>query len=125
MAKERVWVLRDGEVSGGNKDACVWAGKAPSGWGGSCMISKSPLEGVLEAQWRGEWEQSYAGFSLVAASGFSSVVAVCGLLFAVASLVATPRLQRTGPEVMVHGLSCPTPCGIFPDHELNLCLLHH
>ena len=26
--------------------------------------------------------------------------------------------------VVVHGLSFPTPCGIFPDQGLNLCSLH-
>ena len=26
--------------------------------------------------------------------------------------------------VVVHGLSCPTPCGIFPDQGSNPCLLH-
>ena len=40
-----------------------------------------------------------------------------------ASAAAAPRLQSTGPIVMVHGLSCST-CGIFPDQGSNLCLLH-
>ena len=29
-----------------------------------------------------------------------------------------------GSVVVVHGLSCSVPCGIFPDPELNPCLLH-
>ena len=82
---------------------------------------KVPVRGCVRGPVEG---RKASGLFLVAVSGLSSVVALCGLLFAVASLVATPRLQRTGPEVVVHGLSCPTPCGIFPDHELNLCLLH-
>ena len=28
------------------------------------------------------------------------------------------------PMVVAHGLSCSTACGIFPDQDLNLCLLH-
>ena len=59
------------------------------------------LSWVLVAAW---------GPSLVVASKGHSLVAVCGLI-AVASLV-------------VHGLSCPMACGIFPDQELNPCLLH-
>ena len=30
---------------------------------------------------------------------------------------------QTGPTV-AHGLSCSSPCGIFPDQGLNPCLLH-
>ena len=51
------------------------------------------------------------------------VVAVHGLLIAVASLVTAPRLQSTGSVVVALGLSCSV-CGIFPDQGLNLCLLH-
>ena len=41
-----------------------------------------------------------AGFSLVAASEGYSVDAVCGLLIAVASIVAEHRLQATRPSVV-------------------------
>ena len=33
------------------------------------------------------------------------------------------RLQRTGSEVVTHGLSCSEACGIFLDQGLNPCLL--
>ena len=39
-------------------------------------------------------------------------------------VVAAPRLWRAGSVVGVHGLSCSTACGIFPDQGLNQCLLH-
>ena len=75
-----------------------------------------------------------AGSSLL--SGLS-LVAVHGLLTAVASLVADHQLQgirasgvsapglwSTGPIVVAHGQSCSTACGIFPDEGSNLRLLH-
>ena len=37
-----------------------------------------------------------------------------------ASAVATARLLSTGSVVVVHGLSCLTACGIYPDHGSNL-----
>ena len=40
------------------------------------------------------------------------------------SVVAAPRLQSTGSIAVVHGLSCSTACGIFPDQGLNPCLPH-
>ena len=77
------------------------------------------------------------GFSLVADSGGYSLVAVRRLLIAVASLVVEHRLQSmqaqqlwlqdsrgSGSEVVAHGRSCSTACGIFPDQGSNLCLLH-
>ena len=80
---------------------------------------------------------------LVAVRVFS-LVTVCVLLTVAASLVAEHGLQgsrasvavahqlcscsmqalSTSSVVMVHGLSCPEACGIFPDQGLNLCLLH-
>ena len=33
-------------------------------------------------------------------------------------------LEHVGSVVVAHGLSCPMACGIFPDQEWNLCLLH-
>ena len=57
---------------------------------------------------------------------------MCGLLIAVASLVAepglqnaqasrdvAPRLQSTGPIVVAHGLSRSLALGIFPDQGSN------
>ena len=41
------------------------------------------------------------------------------------SLVAEHRLQGTQASVvLVHRLSCPKACGIFPDQGSNLCPLH-
>ena len=40
------------------------------------------------------------------------------------SVVVAPGLQSTGSTVVVHGFSCSTACGIFPDQGLKLCLLH-
>ena len=87
----------------------------------------------------------YSGFSLVAVSRGCSLVVVHGLFIAVASLVAEHgALGCTGfsssgtwvqefwflgsraqtGSIVVHGLTCPEACGIFPDLGLNLCLLH-
>ena len=69
------------------------------------------------------------GFSLAVASGVHSLVAKCGLLIAVASLVC-PRAHRlqewqlSGSAVVAHGLSCFEPRGIFPDQGSNPYLLH-
>ena len=76
-----------------------------------------------------------AVFSLEAVSRGYSLVVMCGLLIVVVSLVAepgfracgfravVPRLESTGSIVVVHGLSCSTLRGIFPEQGLNLCLL--
>ena len=52
------------------------------------------------------------GLSLVVASRGYSLVAACGLL-----LLRSMRLYSVGSVVVVHGLSHPTACGIFPDLE--------
>ena len=74
-----------------------------------------------------------AVFSLVSASGGSSLVVVCGLLVTVASLVVEhwlqdEQLQFLGSlqrlQVVTTWLSCSTVCGIFLDQGLNPCLLH-
>ena len=59
------------------------------------------------------------GFSLVVASGGCSLLGVHGLLIAVASLVASHRLDSGG-----HRLICSEACGIAPDQGSNLSLLH-
>ena len=87
------------------------------------------------------------GFSLVAVGRGYSLVAVCGLLIAVASLAeehglsgadfsrlqqlwykgsvfAAPRSKSTGSVVVVHRLSNSVACGIFPDQGSNPCRLH-
>ena len=61
-----------------------------------------------------------AGFSLVAASGGPSLVAVCRFLIAVAFLVVEHGLQGTLASVtVVHWLSGPSACGIFLDQGSN------
>ena len=66
-------------------------------------------------------------FSLVAASGGSSLVVVRGLLTAVASLDAEHRLSSSRASAVAalgaleHRLHS---CGIFLDPGLNLCLPH-
>ena len=63
--------------------------------------------------------------SLIAVGGWgSSLVAVYGLLIAVASFTPENGLWSTGSEVVVHGISCPEVCGVFWDQESNLCPLH-
>ena len=53
------------------------------------------------------------------------LVAVCGFLIAVASLIAEHGLQGTQASVVVaHRSSCPVACGIFLDQGWNLCSLH-
>ena len=76
-----------------------------------------------------------AGFSLVLETRSYSLAGVCRLLIAVISPVAEHRLwgsqasavvahglYGTGSILVVHGLSCSTARGIFPDQGSNLCL---
>ena len=56
-------------------------------------------------------------------SGFS-LVAVCGLLTAVTSFVATPGLESTDSIVVAQRVSCSMACGIFPYQGSNPCLLY-
>ena len=52
-------------------------------------------------------------------------IAVLWLLTAAMSLVDEHRLLGMGASVVVvHGLSCPAACGIFPDQGSNRCPLH-
>lgn len=92
----------------------------------------------------------YIVFSLVAESGSSSLVAVCGLLVALASpvqehwlllsrstgsragepqylwpvgsVLAAPGPWSTGSIVMAHGLSCSAAWGLFPEQQWKPCL---
>ena len=59
------------------------------------------------------------GFSLPVSKGGYFLVAVHGLLIAVASL-----LWSTGLTVVARGLCCPVSYDIFPNQGSNLCLLH-
>ena len=60
--------------------------------------------------------------SLVVPSRGYSLVAVCGLLIAVTSLVAEQGLKNTSSAVMVHELSCSEACGIFLGQWSDLSL---
>ena len=52
-------------------------------------------------------------------------VAVLRLLIVVGfSCWRARALGHTGSVAMAHELSCSVACGIFPDQESNLCLLH-
>ena len=55
------------------------------------------------------------GVSLVAANKGSSLAAVRGLLIAGASLLEELGLWIVGAVVVVHGLSCSTAGGTFPN----------
>jgi len=52
------------------------------------------------------------------------LVAVCGLVVVVASLVVDQSLGTQASTVVVHRLSCSATCGIFWEQGLNPCLLH-
>ena len=79
--------------------------------------------------WPG-WVCVAARDSLVLESGSCSPAVVHRLLAVVAPLVLEHRLRRTGfskrgslageprSVVVVHGLSCSTACGIFPDQGI-------
>ena len=57
-------------------------------------------------------------------SGEYSLVAVCRLLLAVASLVTEHRMWGVCNSLVVaRGFRCPAACGIFPDQGLNPCPL--
>ena len=58
------------------------------------------------------------GLSLIAESRGYSVVAMCGLLS------WSTGSRYVGSVAVVHGLSCSTICGVFPDQGSKLCPLH-
>ena len=65
------------------------------------------------------------GPSLVVARGGYSLVVVHGLI--VMGGISCCRawvLQHADSLVVMHGLSCPAACGLFPDEGLNPCPLH-
>ena len=62
---------------------------------------------------------------LFSSCGGHSLVAVCGLLIAMASLVVEHGLEDTQASVVVaHGLGCSVPYEIFLDQGLNWCPLN-
>ena len=63
------------------------------------------------------------GFSLVMAIGGYSLVAVRGLLIAVASLIAEQGFWSTSSVLVARGLSSSTACGVFSNQGSNPCLL--
>ena len=52
---------------------------------------------------------------LIVASGSYSLVVVCGLIVAVASLVAEHRSRHVGSVVVAHWPSCSMACEVFLD----------
>ena len=64
------------------------------------------------------------GLSLVAASGGHSSSQCAGLSLSRPLLLRSTGSRRTGSVIVVHGPSCSTACGIFPDQGSNLCPLH-
>ena len=86
---------------------------------------------VVVCLWPGSVLHCCVGFPLVAVSEGLSLVAMCRLRLAAASLGAEHRLsgteaqwvQHVGPGVVAHGLSCSTACGIFLYQGLNPRLL--
>ena len=68
------------------------------------------------------------GYSLIVVCrlliALASLVMEHGLCGARASVVAAWGLQSTGSVAVAHGVSCPTACGIFLDQGSNSCLLH-
>ena len=95
-----------------------------------CSLSASSVHGISQARMYLVHIFDCTGSSLlfvgflVAASGGYYLDVVLGLLIAVASLVAEQIPGLQGSVVVVHGLSCPAACGIFPDQGLNQCPLH-
>ena len=67
---------------------------------------------------------SVRGLSLVAASGGHSSSRCTGLSLSWPLLLRSTGSRRTGSVVVVHGSSCSTACGIFPDQGSNPCPLH-
>ena len=64
------------------------------------------------------------GFSLVVQSRGCSLVAICGLLVMVASLVVEHEAVGTGSVVVTQGPSCSVACGIFLHQGLSQHSLH-
>ena len=64
------------------------------------------------------------GLSLVAPSGGHSSSRCAGLSLSRPLLLQSTSSRRAGSVVVVHGPSCSTACGIFPDQGSNPCPLH-
>ena len=64
------------------------------------------------------------GLSPVAASGGHASSPCVGLSLSRPLLSRSTGCRRAGSVVVVHGPSCSTACGIFPDQGSNPCPLH-
>ena len=64
------------------------------------------------------------GFLLVVASGGHSSSPCAGLSLSRPLLLRSTGSRRAGSVIVVHGPSCSTACGIFPDQGSNPCPLH-
>ena len=67
---------------------------------------------------------SVRGLSPVAASWGHSSSRCAGLSLSRPLLLRSTGSRRSGSEVVAHGPSCSTACGILPDQGLNPCPLH-
>ena len=67
---------------------------------------------------------SVRGLSPVAASGGPSSLRCAGLSLSRPLLLQSTGSRRAGSVVVVHGPSCSTACGFFPDQGSNPCALH-
>ena len=63
----------------------------------------------------------HTGFSLVVASGGSSLVVVCRLPVAGLLQLQSTGSRHVGPEVVAHVLSSSMACGVFLDQGSNRC----
>ena len=67
-------------------------------------------------------QASYCGGFLLRSLG--SRVQEHQQLWLVGSAFVASGLESTGSLLAVHGLSCSVACGIFPDSEIELCILN-
>ena len=67
---------------------------------------------------------SVRGLPLVVVSGGHSSSRCTGLSLSWPRLLRSTGSRRAGSVVVVHGPSCSTACGIFPDQGSNPCPLH-
>ena len=84
----------------------------------------SPMDFICFLFWLCWASIAAQGLSLVVGRGGYSLVAVHGLLIAVASLFVAQGLQSSGSVFVTYRLSCPVTCGILLDQGSNLCPLH-
>ena len=93
---------------------------------GSYSVIRSVFDSGLAAMsalWQFPFFLILSVLGLRCFTGFS-LSAVRGLLTAVTSLIAAPRLESTRSVVVAHGLSCSVASGILLHQGWKPCLLH-